>query len=221
VRNEALSRSSGNSPQRCHPASRSTPSGEGQRVSIFAEVDGKPFDAIHRIEEFKQYAKDRDLLTNILRLLILVNRCTDARRILGESSFTLTPKTRDIFERDILEATDNYDGALAVIRRQCQKSYFPAKYAVYETHNLLKLSRWSEAESVARKVLNPAHFSNEYDSIIIHLEISVQRQGRRVDKGRLARLIEDDSVSAIVRMCAHFLLDDKAKATEALLKALK
>jgi hypothetical protein len=191
------------------------------RADIYAEMEGKPFEAIRRIESYKQYPKNDELLASMLRLLILVKRNADARKLFDEHSVRLSPDIRDSIERDLFESAGNYDGALAIVRRQSERARFPAKFVLYETHNLLKLARWSEAEAVARRVLNPAHFSNEFDALIINLEISVQRQGRKVDKNRLSRLVEDSGTDPMVQACAEFLIDDKQSAVQNLTKAVE
>jgi hypothetical protein len=81
-------------------------------------------------------------------------------------------------------------------------------------HTLLHLARNEEAEKIARSVLDPAHFSKQFDALIMNFEIARQRQSQKVDKPRLVRVIERNSDADEICLCAYFLIDDKTHAAE-------
>lgn len=186
------------------------------RAKVYAEVEGKLQDAIRVLQSFAGTRRNDTMAMRLIHYLCFVGRYDEAQTFLGEAAEFNTHKFCNELQIDIDTARGNYDRALHLLRAVKQDEVFPAGRVVEETHLLLLLGRNPEAESAARVVLEDANYSPKLAALIINLEIARQRQGHKVDKPRLIRVIDANLKEDDVCLCAQFLMDDKDKAADRL-----
>jgi hypothetical protein len=184
------------------------------RAKIYAEMEGKLHDAIRKLQSFAGYRRREVMVRRLVRYLCFAKRLEDAQSLLDDVKVSISPSAREDLQIQILESGGYYEKALGLIRKKKQHQIFPADETVQEVHTLLHLARNEEAEKIARSVLDPAHFSKQFDALIMNFEIARQRQSQKVDKPRLVRVIERNSDADEICLCAYFLIDDKAHAAE-------
>jgi hypothetical protein len=188
---------------------------------LYAEVEGKLFEAVRMLESYKRVRKEESALMLLLEYLCFAKRSEEAQKIFDEFGSILDGDDRTEAQEMIFSTNGRFDSVLTLIRSRKSKSLHQAKLVSQESHALLKLGYFPEAEKVSRAVLAAANYSVRFDYLIINLEIACFHQHRKVEKPRLSRLLDNKQSSAEVRMCAALLLDDKVRATEHLEAALK
>lgn len=190
------------------------------RARVYAEKEGKVHDAVRRIQAYKPYRKCPELVRLLVLYLGYLNKFGDAQSLLDECKSTVDRELHGLLQEEVDFGFGKYERVLAATRRRKSESTFPASVVLGEVHTLLKLARNSEAEAIAREVLEPAHFSPQFDPLIPNLELAVIRQGRKVDKVRVSKILERNGSDEKIRLCALLLLDDRANAAEVLINAV-
>lgn len=191
------------------------------RARVYAEVEGKLFDGIRTLKGDKRVRKEAANLRLLLKYLCYARRTEEAQKLLDECGAILNIDDRQDLQGAIFSANGRFDSVLAALRSRKARMTFTGELAVEESHVLLKIGQYAEAERVARVVLDPAHFSNRFDVLIINLEIASFHLHRKVDKPRLSRVAASNESASTVRMCAYLLLDDRPRAAERLKEGLK
>ena len=191
------------------------------RARVYAEKEGKIHDAVRRIQAYKLYRKSPGLVRLLVKYFGYLNKFGDAQSLLDQCGSAVDRELRDSLQAEIDSGLGKHERVLVGIRRRQAESTFPANLAVNEVHALLKLARNSEAEAVAREVLEVAHFSQQFDALIINLELSVLRQGRKIDKVRLSKVLERSGSDSSIKLCALLLLDDRVRAADMLIDAVR
>ena len=191
------------------------------RASVLMEVEGKFHEALRLLQDHSRFGRDDDMIAASIHCLCILERTQEARKTFECHSSVLTKDRREQVFGEILEAEGNLEEFLLHLRRRKSHALFPASFAVQETHTLLKLARYPDAERIAKEILQPALFSHQFDALIINYEIAVQRQGRKVDKVRLDRIAEGHAENDPVKICARFLLDQRDSAAELLVNAVR
>jgi hypothetical protein len=191
------------------------------RASIAVNIEGKLPDAIRLLEGSKRCKKDPLSITMLVHYLCFARRLDEASAIQEECKGLLTLDRRRRLERIVEGARGNHERVLASVRQDKERRTFHGDLVVHETHELLKLSRCGEAETIARRLLEVAHFRPQFDHLIINYELARIRQGNKGDKGRLAKVADRNPSNHLLRALALLLLDDKNKATEAIHRELE
>jgi NAD-dependent SIR2 family protein deacetylase len=184
------------------------------RARAYAEVEGKLFDAIRTLEAYKRVSKDEPTVRLLVKYLCFARRTNDAQNFLDQCRAILNDDDRSDLQEDIDSANGHHDRVLASIRNTKSTAIYEAGSALFETHTLIKLGQFEEAERAARNLLGQAHFSLRFATLIINFELASLHLHRKVDKPRLNKVAQYADTDPLTRMCAFLLLDDRAKAAE-------
>jgi tetratricopeptide (TPR) repeat protein len=191
------------------------------RARAYAEVEGKLFDAIRTLEAYKRVSKDEPTVRLLVKYLCFAKRTNDAQNFLDQCRAILNDDDRSDLQEDIDSANGHHDRVLASIRNTKSTAIYEAGSALLETHTLIKLGQFEEAERAARNLLGQAHFSLRFATLIINFELASLHLHRKVDKPRLNKVAQYTDTDPLTRMCAFLLLDDKVKAGEELEAAVR
>ncbi|MGY0632740.1 SIR2 family protein [Luteimonas sp. A478] len=154
---------------------------------------------------------------DILRAAYLMELAKDAdgiENLLSDFSSRLRPVDRLALRRSAHVARHEFEDALAQLRARHNKVFVGAQDKSEELHDLLLLTRYQEAASLGKNLLDRVKWNKlDFGTHIINYEISVERQGQPVNRKRLGDLIES-TLSEDVKGCACYLLGNLTKATE-------
>lgn len=118
-------------------------------------------------------------------------------------------------------ARRDHEGALALLRSSFTKKAITSSDRLEEVHDLLLLTRYSEAAAIGKALLDRVAWNkSEYGEHIINYELSQLRQNLPISKKRLGELVDVASAD-LVRGCANYLLGDTGKAKEIFVSALR
>jgi hypothetical protein len=95
------------------------------RARVYAEVEGKLFDAIRTLRMIKRYRKEESTFRLLIRYLCIAGQSQEAQTLLDECTLSIPPDTTEELQRDIYEKTGSYDKVLAGIRRERDQETFP------------------------------------------------------------------------------------------------
>jgi hypothetical protein len=190
------------------------------RARIMAENEGRFEDAICLLQGHPRYSKDASMVESAISLLCVVGRVEQGREQYELYKALFDFEYRDSVLAAVWEGERAFEEHLASIRRRKSRGMFPARFVSAETHELLKLGRYKEAEEVARQLLEPTSFPRQFDVVIINYEIAVLRQQRKVNKERLDRIIGRNPNDDLVCLCAEFLMDRRQEAAERIVKVV-
>jgi hypothetical protein len=176
------------------------------------------------IGALKQAVNAEITRSDIARLAFLMELSEDAAGIAELSarhSSRLPSVDRIALRRSELVAQGDHEGALAQLRSAFSKQLVGAGQRMIEIHDLLLLTRFSEASTIAKNLLDELGWNKlEFGEHIINYELAQLRQGQPVNKRRLGELIES-SPSEQVKACASVLVGDHAKAKEGFVSLMR
>jgi hypothetical protein len=172
----------------------------------------------------KQAVKADPSRSDILRLSSLMENVGDAAGI-AELAATHAVRLhlidRIILKREECAARGDHEAALAQLRSTYSKKLVGAAEKLAEIHDLLLLTRYGEAASIGKGLLERLGWNKlEFGEHIINFELAQVRMGEAVNKKRLGELA-DLTRSEQVKGCAQYLLGDTTKARDTLTMVMR
>lgn len=193
------------------------------KAEVYAEVEGRIYDAIRVLESYRRLRKDPVALQMLITYRCYVRRLVEAQKLLDEVRAVVGPDKADMLQAEIYSCGAEHQVLLAYIRnsKASGNNIFAGKWTLLETHALIKLGQYADAEHLAREVLDAANYSVRFAPLIINLELATFYKAHKVNKPRLSKIADSDEAGSLTRMCAFLMLENKVRAGELLINALK
>ena len=157
--------------------------------------------------------KRADIL-QVAHLMELIDDAAGISDLCAKHATRLQPLDRIALKRSECLALGDREGALAQLRSTFSKRLVGAAQKLEEVHDLLMLTRYSEAAAIAKTLLEKVGWNkSEFGEHIINYELAQLRLGQPITKRRLGELVEITTIDA-VKGCAQFLLGESSKAKE-------
>ncbi|WP_423169629.1 SIR2 family protein [Stenotrophomonas maltophilia] len=164
--------------------------------------------AIVDMERAVSLSNDSQYILKLAEYLKCAKRTDEILTLIDDKSKFLSPHDRLKIMRFRFESEGDYKSELEYVRKIHLDRTFPvAEAAVDESHVLLVMGNYAEAEAVSKDALDKVGFDIEHAALIINYEISRDRGGGKLNKGRLANIASGSANEEAVA-CAEYLLGD-------------
>lgn len=153
---------------------------------------------------------------HILRLANLLQYAGDQARLnsLSEDySKYLSVEGRNVLQKHVAEAAGDYKKCVALSRASNAGLPQGISSVVYESHALLQMGSYGEAEALCKGLLDRTNFNPMHGALIINFELSRSRQGMKPNGGRLGKIVELSKDKNAIS-CALYLLNDTTTAAK-------
>lgn len=158
-----------------------------------------------------------DVFTSLMSALCENKKFELADKISGKWLHKLNPEWRSRVKQELFEAKGEYEDALKELDiREKETGRSTDSHRVYL---FLKLSKYEQADKIARKLLAPINFSAEAAEIVVNFEIARKNLGAAVDTKRLEAVLRfNDSPETEAAVSA--LMGKKSEMITAMKKAM-
>jgi hypothetical protein len=192
-----------------------------RKSDFLAKFNGDLHAAIATLKQAMAAERMRGDVIRVAQLMELSGSADGLADLLDKYGSRLRPADRIQLKRSELIARGDFDGALTQLRASFSKRIVGASEKLDEIHDLLILTRYSEAAALAKELLekvgwNKIHFGEH----IINFELAQSRRGEQINKRRLGELVEV-TLRDEVRGCAYYLLADFTKAKDVFVNIMR
>lgn len=189
------------------------------QAKVLAHAEGKLGAAIDLLRAHEKGANKASTARHLILYLGYAGFNAEAQTVLREYRQYLDADDLHDLEGHVCSLLGDYTGSLEHTRQRKRQSPFQGSQLVSETHALLKLKRFPEAEEISRPVIDAVNLG-DFHEIMINHELARIGQDQRPNSIRLERVLASTD-SNLVCLCAHLLNGDMDAAAARLLKAVE
>jgi hypothetical protein len=185
-----------------------------RKSDFLAKFNGDLRAAVATLKQAMATQRSRGDVLRVAQLMELIDDADGLADLIEKYGSRLRPADRIQLRRSELIAKGDFDGALTQLRASFSKRMVGASERLNEIHDLLLLTRYSEAAALAKELLEKVGWNKiHFGAHIINFELAQSRRGEQINKRRLGELVEV-TLSDEVRGCAYYLLADINKAKD-------